>query len=57
MFFCTMCFETFDHPRIYHYDENLDGENGRMHWRVPLCPWCGSEEIEEREEGDEDDDL
>lgn len=43
---CLFCGETFDEPSIHHYRENLDDENGWQDFYVPLCPYCGDEDVD-----------
>lgn len=44
----------YDAPDEVSYRENLDGENGWWTCSTPVCPECGSEEIEEREDEEDD---
>lgn len=47
MMHCEECGADFEHPAIYREQENLDGERGYYRRFVQVCPFCGSEFIEE----------
>ena len=53
MFRCDWCGEEFLEPDTRRVTENLDGENGWWTYNEPYCPRCGSADIEETED-DED---
>ena len=47
MWACNSCGSEFPEPRYKRYWQNLDGENGWERVCDALCPYCGSEQIEE----------
>lgn len=50
MYRCLNCENEFDEPAMQYYMENLDGERGIERYTIPVCPSCGSDEIEEQKE-------
>lgn len=56
MFRCDWCGALFDEPDIRRITENLDGENGWWTHTEEYCPRCGSQDLEEAAEDDEEDD-
>lgn len=52
MYYCEDCGEWFDEPTIRVTRENLDGERGWETRTELLCPMCGSDQIEEHTEQD-----
>jgi len=53
---CNSCNALFDEPSIHHYREDMNGEGAFQDFYIPICPCCGSEEIEELPEPDEEED-
>ena len=53
MWKCGYCGSTFDEPSIHHYVEDMDGEQHFQHFYVPLCPYCGDEEVDPIPDDDE----
>lgn len=51
---CTWCGAEFDEPDVVKSRENMDGENGWQTWSIPVCPLCGSYEIEDIAEDDDE---
>lgn len=56
LFRCEWCGEIFNEPDTRSVTENLDGENGWWTHTEAYCPYCGSQDIEEYAEIDEEDD-
>ena len=56
MFRCDWCGALFDEPDTRRVTENLDGENGWWTHTEEYCPRCGSQDVEEAAEDDEEDD-
>ena len=57
-YICRDCDFLFDEPETIRWTENLDGERGIERWTTVVCPLCGSGNIEEyREEEEEDADC
>lgn len=54
MFRCNRCGEVFQDPDTKRVTENMDGENGWWTYTVAFCPICGSHNIEETAENNED---
>lgn len=54
MMCCTCCGAEFDEPDYVKSRENMDGENGWQMWIFPVCPLCGSYEIEDIAEDDDE---
>ena len=54
MYRCSWCGELFEEPVTRSFKENLDGENGWWTYTEEICPSCGSQEIEEAAEDDEE---
>lgn len=46
-FICEDCGAIFDEPETLKWYEAHDGEGKPERWALPVCPVCGSEEIEE----------
>ena len=57
MFRCNYCGAEFDEPYRHRYRENLDGEFGIQDCCELLCCECGSDEIEEVFESEDEDDA
>ena len=58
-YICNHCNSLFDEPAIDHYREDMNGEGAFQDFYIPICPCCGSEEIDElppRFDDDEEDD-
>lgn len=53
---CDICGAEFDDPVRDSWTEDMDGEGAFYEWTTCVCPNCGSEEIYECEE-DEDEDA
>ena len=47
MWKCYWCDAEFDEPGNHHYREDMNGEGAWQDFFVKICPYCGSEEIEE----------
>lgn len=54
VYYCDDCGEWFDEPTIRVTRENLDGEHGWETRAEQLCPMCGSPEIEEKGQQEDD---
>ena len=50
MYSCECCGEVFYEPIRRRVSENLDGENGWWSGIIQLCPFCGSDYVEEVED-------
>ena len=46
-FVCLCCNLGFDEPGVHHYREDMSGEGHWQDFYIPVCPYCGSEEIME----------
>lgn len=52
MYQCHFCGEEFEDPDVVTRCENLDGESGWWRYTQSLCPRCGSDDIDEKEDAD-----
>jgi len=52
MYHCFFCGARFEEPNVITRCENLDGERGWWRYTQSLCPECGSDDIDEKEEDD-----
>ena len=53
---CYICDATFDEPSVHSYIEDMNGEHCFQRFSIPVCPCCGSEEIEGVPDDDDLDD-
>ena len=51
---CNDCGAEFYEPNTRRVSENLDGENGWWTYTVACCPRCGSQDLEEITEDEEE---
>ena len=54
MYRCNRCGEEFWEPDTRTVTENLDGENGWWTYTEEYCPRCGTADIDEAAEDEED---
>lgn len=54
MYRCYECRRLFHEPDQFHYREDMSGEGHWQDFYIPVCPYCGGEEIADLPDLDEE---